>query len=155
VCAGGIATSEAFTEALAMGYAGVQMGTRFIATPECRAAEPYKRAILDAVEDDIVLTERITGVPVSVIGTPYVRRQGLRAGYLARILLRGRRTKKVMRALYALRSAWQLKRSSLDESGAREYWQAGRSVAGIHAIEPAGEIVRRCAEAASRSPDAG
>ncbi len=155
VCAGGVATPQAFADALATGYAGVQMGTRFIATPECNAAEPYKRAILDAVEDDIVLTERITGVPVSVIGTPYVRRQGLRAGYLARILLRGRRTKKVMRALYALRSAWQLKRSSLDESGAREYWQAGRSVAGIHAIEPAGEIVRRCAEAASRSPDAG
>ncbi len=153
VCAGGVATPEGFTEALAMGYAGVQMGTRFIATPECRAAGPYKRAILEAGERDIMLTERITGVPVSVIGTPYVHRQGVRAGPLARLLLRGRRTKKVMRALYALRSAWQLKRSSLDESGAREYWQAGRSVADIHTIEPAGEIVRRCARAASGSPD--
>ena len=59
----------------------------------------------------------------------------------------GVRTKKWMRTAYALRSVWQLKRSSLDETGAKDYWQAGRSVAGIHAIEPAGEIVRRFAAA--------
>jgi len=151
VCAGGVATPREFADALAMGYAGVQMGTRFIATPECRASEPYKRAILDAGEEDIVLTERISGVPVAVIGTPYVRRSGLKAGRLARLLLRGSRTKKLVRAFYALRSAWQLKRSSLDESGATEYWQAGRSVAGIHEVVPAGEIVRRFAEAVAES----
>jgi len=151
VCAGGVATPREFADALAMGYAGVQMGTRFIATPECRASEPYKRAILDAGEEDIVLTERISGVPVAVIGTPYVRRSGLRAGRLARLLLRGSRTKKLVRAFYALRSAWQLKRSSLDESGATEYWQAGRSVAGIHEIVEAGEIVRRCGEAVAET----
>ncbi len=151
VCAGGVATPEEFAETLAMGYAGVQMGTRFIATPECRASDPYKQAILAAGEDDIVLTERISGVPVAVIGTPYVRRQGLRAGRVARFLLRGPRTKKLVRAFYALRSAWQLKRSSLDESGATEYWQAGRSVAGIHEVVPAGEIVARFAEALADS----
>lgn len=151
VCAGGVATPAEFVDALRMGYAGVQMGTRFIATPECRAGEPYKRAILSAGEDDIVLTERISGVPVSVIGTPYVRRHGLRAGRLARLMLGGPRTKKLMRTFYALRSAWQLKRSSLDETGSVEYWQAGRSVAGIHEIVGAGEIVRRCAEALAES----
>ncbi len=151
VCAGGVATPREFADALAMGYAGVQMGTRFIATPECRASEPYKRAILDAGEEDIVLTERISGVPVAVIGTPYVRRSGLKAGRLARLLLRGSRTKKLVRAFYALRSAWQLKRSSLDESGATEYWQAGRSVEGIHEIVEAGEIVRRCGEAVAET----
>jgi nitronate monooxygenase len=57
-----------------------------------------------------------------------------------------------MRTVYALRSAWQLKRSSLDERGTTEYWQAGRSVASIHEILPAGEIVRRCAQAAVRTP---
>ncbi len=153
VCAGGVASPTEFTAALDMGYAGVQMGTRFIATPECRASEPYKRAILSAGEDDIVLTERITGVPVAVIDTPYVRRLGLHAGPLARRLLRGRRTKRLVRALYAVRSAWQLKRSSLDESGGTEYWQAGRSVAGIQELVPAGEIVRRCAEAATRGQE--
>ncbi len=149
VCAGGVGTPEAFARMLDLGYDGVQMGTRFIATPECRASLPYKEAILRAEEDDIVLTERLTGVPVAVIGTPYVRRMGLQAGPLARRMLRGRRTKHLMRTLYALRSAWKLKRSSLDERGAEEYWQAGRSVAGIHEILPAAEVVRACADACS------
>ena len=94
------------------------------------------------------MSERITGVPVEVINTPYIRRMGLRAGPLARWMLRGRRTKHWMRTLYALKSIWQLKRSSLDETGARDYWQAGKSVEGIHEIEPAGEIVRRFRDAA-------
>lgn len=147
VCAGGIATPEEFVAALRMGYVACQLGTRFIATPECRASQVYKQAIVDAREEDIVLTERITGVPVAVINTPYIRRLGTRAGPFARWMLKGRRTKKWMRSWYGLKSVWQLKRSSLDETGEKDYWQAGRSVAGIHAIEPAGEIVRRFAEA--------
>ena len=148
VCAGGVGDGPGFAEALAQGYAGVQMGTRFIATDECRASAPYKRAIVEADEDDIVLTERLTGVPVAVIETPYVKRLGLKAGPLARWMLRGRRRKHWMRTFYALRSAWQLKRASLDEAGSTEYWQAGRSVAAVHGIVPAGDVVRACARAA-------
>lgn len=147
VAAGGVGSADRFVEALEMGYAGVQMGTRFIATTECRAAEPYKRAIVEADEDDIVLSERITGVPVSVIKTPYIERMGLEAGTLARWMLRGHKRKHWMRAIYALKSIWQLKKASLDESGSRDYWQAGKSVAGVHEIEPAAEIVRRFASA--------
>ena len=147
VCAGGIGDERDFVRALGLGYAGVQLGTRFIATPECRASEAYKRAIVDAGEQDIVLTERLTGVPVAVIDTPSVRRLGLKAGPLARWMLRGRKTKHWMRTLYALRSLWSLKRGLLRDSPERDYWQAGKSVAGIDAIEPAGEIVRRFADA--------
>src|SRR5512144_2951437 len=39
VCAGGIGTAQDFVRILRMGYAGAQLGTRFIATPECRASE--------------------------------------------------------------------------------------------------------------------
>ena len=151
VCAGGIGTAREFAEALRMGYAGAQLGTRFIATPECRASDAYKQAILRATEDDIVLSERITGVPVAVIRTPYIERMGLRAGPFARWMLRGRKRKHWMRAFYALKSGWQLKRAALDDTGERDYWQAGKSVAGIHSIEPAGEIVRRFAEEARRA----
>lgn len=149
ICAGGVGTPEDFADALAIGYAGVQAGTRFIATAECRAAEPYKRAILAAMEDDVVLTERITGVPVSVIRTPYIERLGTKAGPLARWMLRGRRRKHWMRTIYALKSLWQLKHASLDESGGKDYWQAGKSVAGIDEVLPAGEVVRRFAAAAA------
>ncbi|MGH7562177.1 MAG: NAD(P)H-dependent flavin oxidoreductase [Gemmatimonadales bacterium] len=149
VCAGGIGDETAFVAALRMGYAGAQLGTRFIATPECRASAAYKRAILEADEDDIVLSERITGVPVAVINTPYIQRMGLRAGRFARWMLRGRRRKHWMRTIYALKSIWQLKRASLDETGEKDYWQAGKSVAGIRSLEPAGDIVRRFAAAAT------
>lgn len=141
VCAGGIATPEAFAGALEMGYDGVQVGTRFIATEECTASRPYKQAILEAGEEDIVHTERITGVPVAVIETPYIRRLGTRAGPVARWLLRQRRTKHLMRTIYGLKSLWQLKRASLDEGGGREYWQAGRSVEDIHEVVPVAEVV--------------
>ena len=103
-----------------------------------------------AEERDIVLTERLTGVPVAVIDTPSVRRLGTKAGPIARLMLRGRRTKHWMRTLYALRSPWALKRGLTRDSPERDYWQAGRSVAGIEAIEPAGEIVR-CFAAAWRA----
>ncbi len=154
VCAGGVGTPGEFVDAMALGYAGVQMGTRFIATPECSASEPYKRAILEAGEEDILWTERITGVPVAVISTPYTRAMGTKVGPLARRLLRHPRTKHLARSWFALNSLRRLKRSSFDAAGSREYWQAGKSVAGICEIRPAGEIVRAL-EAAWREGLAG
>lgn len=148
ICAGGVGDERAFVAALRLGYAGVQMGTRFIATDECRVHLDYKRRIVEATEDDIVLTERVTGVPLAVIRTPYVERVGTRAGPVARWMLRGRRTKYLMRTIYGLRYVWKLKRAVLDGGSSRDYWQAGKSVAGIRSIEPAGAVVRRCAEAA-------
>ncbi len=148
VCAGGIGDPAGFRRALDLGYAGAQLGTRFIATVECRASEAYKRAILAAGEDDIVLSERITGVPVAVIRTPYIERIGLRAGPLARWMLRNRRTKHLMRTVYALRSLWQLKRASLDDTGEKDYWQAGKSAGAIDRIAPVSEIMREFRAAA-------
>jgi nitronate monooxygenase len=147
VGAGGVGDPAGFRAMLDLGYAAVQCGTRFIATTECTASEPYKQAILAAGADDIVLSERITGVPVAVINTPYIQKMGTRAGPLARRLLRGRKTKHWMRTAYALKALWQLKRSSMDESGSRDYWQAGRSVETIRTIKPAGEVVREFAQA--------
>jgi nitronate monooxygenase len=147
VCAGGIGDERDFTRVLAMGYAGAQLGTRFIATEECQANAAYKQAIVDADDSKIVLTERLTGVPVSVLDTPSVRRLGTKAGPIARWMLRGRRTKHWMRTLYALRSLWQLKRGLQRNAPDRDFWQAGKSVSGVHAIEPAGDIVRRFARA--------
>jgi len=147
VCAGGIGRPEDFVAALRLGYDGVQMGTRFIATPECRAHDDYKAAIVRARADDIVLTERVTGVPLAVIRTPYVERVGTKAGWLGRRLLQGRHTRHWMRGLYSIRSALALRRASLRGASSSDYWQAGRSVEGIDAVEPAGAIVRRFAAA--------
>ncbi len=142
VCAGGIGDSSGFQQALDIGYAACQLGTRFIASQECLSSQVYKQAILDAEEEDIVLTERITGIPVSVINTDYIKRSGLKSGWLARLMLSGHRTKHWMRTIYALKSIWQLKKSSLDESGKRDYWQAGKSVAGISSIQSCDTIIQ-------------
>ena len=148
VCAGGVGNEEDFVAALNMGYAGVQMGTRFIATDECSASAEYKQTIVDAEEDDIVHSERLTGVPVAVINTPSVQKLGLRAGPLARWMLRGRRTKHWMRTIYAVKSFWQLRRSLRATSAGGDYWQAGKSVSGIRSVEPVAPIIRRFSEAA-------
>lgn len=147
VCAGGVGDERDFAAALRLGYAACQLGTRFIATTECAASDAYKAAILAAEERDIVLSERITGVPVAVINTPLIRRMGTRAGALARWMLRHRRTRKWMRMLYALQALRRFKQSL---GGNVEYWQAGKSVAHIRAVEPAGEIVRRFARELNR-----
>jgi len=90
-----------------------------------------------------------------VIRTPHVERVGTKAGPIARWLLRHRRTKHFMRTLYALNSAWRLKRSHFAGPSSRDYWQAGKSVSGITSVEPAGEIVRRFATAAGGPPSSG
>ncbi|MCC6241557.1 MAG: nitronate monooxygenase [Gemmatimonadaceae bacterium] len=146
VAAGGVGHPAQARALIEMGYAGVQLGTRFIATTECNADPAYKDAIVRAAARDIVLTERLTGVPVSVIRTPYVERLGTTVGPLSRWLFRGRRTKHWMRTLYGLRSLWQLKRSSIDGRN-QDYWQAGRSVEHIHTIASAADIVAQFAEA--------
>jgi nitronate monooxygenase len=148
VCAGGVGDAPAFLEALAVGYEGVQIGTRLIATPECGAPIEYKRAIVDAGAEDIVLTDKITGVPVSVIRTPHVEAVGTHAGPLARWLLAHPRTKHWMRSLYSLRSFFKLKHAHNRGMSHKDFYQAGQSVAGVHAVEPVADIITRWADAA-------
>ncbi|MGD8874695.1 MAG: nitronate monooxygenase [Gammaproteobacteria bacterium] len=141
VCAGGIGNANRFREVLAMGYAGAQLGTRFIASEECSAHDDYKQAVVRAQATDIVLTEKISGVPVSVISTPYIERTGTHAGPLARWLLRQPRTRHFMRALYSLQSIWRLKRTAGRAQNYRDIYQAGKSVSGIDSVRPVAAIV--------------
>ena len=143
VCAGGVGNAQEFQLALDTGYAACQLGTRFIASNECRASAAYKQAVVDARESDIVLSERVTGIPVSVINTDFIKRSGTRMGWLSRWLLKGNKTKHWMRMFYGLKSIWQLKHSSLDEKGEKDYWQAGKSVSGIDSIETCDTIMRQ------------
>ncbi|UCD85408.1 MAG: DUF561 domain-containing protein [Deltaproteobacteria bacterium] len=52
VAAGGIADARGFLAALALGAQGVQMGTRFLVTRECTAADDQKEAIISAQDTD-------------------------------------------------------------------------------------------------------
>jgi len=141
ICAGGIGDPEEFSKAIRMGYSGAQSGTRFIATRECNAHPNYKSAILHASEQDIVLSKKISGVPVAIIRTPYIERIGTTAGPIAKWLLKGRKTKHWMRAIYSLQSIWKLKYSSMQGTSYKDYFQAGKSVSGIQEIQSAAAVV--------------
>ncbi len=141
ISAGGVGDAQGFMQALNQGYSAVQMGTRFIATLECTAHDDYKKAIIDAKESDIILTERLTGVPVSVIATASVKKFGTTAGPISRWLLKHPRTKHWIRLYYSLRSFRTLKKASLKGLGYLDFWQAGKSVATIHKVLPAAEVV--------------
>lgn len=151
IAAGGIGDAVQFRSMLEMGYDGVQCGTRFIATTECLAGQAYKEAILTAGADDIVRTERLTGVPVAVIRTPAIERLGYHASPLAKWLLRGRKTRHWMRAWYALRSAGLLRHSLRQPASHTVYWQAGRSVASIDRVETVAEVIAGFRQALYRS----
>lgn len=150
VCAGGVGDAATFRRMLDIGYAGAQLGTRFIASSECNAHEDYKRAIVAATAADIVLTEKLTGVPVSVIQTPYIKSIGTKAGPVARWMLNGRKTKHWMRTLYTIQSVWKLKKANISGSAYRDYWQAGKSADGIHDIQSVSGIVQEFQAVLSR-----
>lgn len=145
VCAGGIGDTRAFVRALQLGYAGVIMGTRFIATVECTASQAYKEAILRATARDIVHTERMFGSRFAIIASPGVAQIGMTVGPLERMLLRYPVTRRWLRA--------RDRRRAGGDGGAQrrpevpDYWSAGTSVDSIHEIKSTGSIVRDCARA--------
>lgn len=151
VCAGGVGSPVEFTQMLQMGYAGIQMGTRFIATQECQASEAYKKAIVDSHAEDIVLTEKITGIPLAVIQTEFVKKVGTRAGPLGRYLLRNPHTKHTMRLLYQLMSVIKFKKSIVKPLGPQHYYQAGKSVETIQSIQSTAQIVNDFAAVYSKA----
>lgn len=142
IAAGGVGSAEGFLRMLKLGYVGVQMGTRFIATPECKAHDDYKNAILKASSRNIVASNKITGVPVSVIENDYVKAIGTEANPLIRFLLKHNKFKHYVRSFYSLKSVWKLKRDERRAGGYDVYWQAGKSVDEIMSIEPVDAIMK-------------
>jgi enoyl-[acyl-carrier protein] reductase II len=74
IAAGGFADGRGLAAALALGAAGVQMGTRFICTTECQAHENYKQKIVRAHDRATMVTGSTFGHPVRSIKGPFVRR---------------------------------------------------------------------------------
>jgi NAD(P)H-dependent flavin oxidoreductase YrpB (nitropropane dioxygenase family) len=63
IAAGGVYTGEDIYRFLGMGAAGVQMGTRFVATEECDADIRFKQAYVDAGEEDVTIIKSPVGMP--------------------------------------------------------------------------------------------
>jgi len=63
IAAGGVFSGRDISRFMNLGAAGVQMGTRFVATHECDADESFKRAYVDAQEEDLVVIDSPVGLP--------------------------------------------------------------------------------------------
>lgn len=62
IAAGGIMTGADIAKALAIGAAGVQMGTRFVASEECDAPLAFKQKYVNATKEDLVLVKTTVGL---------------------------------------------------------------------------------------------
>ncbi|WP_031386479.1 NAD(P)H-dependent flavin oxidoreductase [Desulfonatronum thiodismutans] len=63
IAAGGIFSGADICKYLRMGAAGVQLGTRFVATHECDADMAFKQAFIDAKEGDVTVIKSPVGMP--------------------------------------------------------------------------------------------
>jgi nitronate monooxygenase len=74
IAAGGIYTGDDIKKFLHMGAAGVQMGTRFVATHECDADLAFKQSYLDAKKEDLVVIKSPVGMPGRAIRNDFIAR---------------------------------------------------------------------------------
>jgi len=73
VIGGGIFDKEDIKHALELGADGVQIATRFVVTEECDASETYKRAYLEAKEEDVKIVISPVGMPGRAIMNPFLK----------------------------------------------------------------------------------
>jgi len=124
VLAGGLCTGAAIRAAEVAGADLADIGTLFIAARESMAADDYRQMVVEAGVDDLVLTKAFTGA-----NAYYLRRSIERAG-LDPDNLSGKTSMNWSKSDTQLK-AW------------KDIWSAGQSVAAVHRVEGAGEIIAR------------
>jgi len=133
IAAGGIAHGSGLAAALALGADGVSVGTRFIASKEATVEDAYKKAVVDATAEDIVLTTRVSGTPASVINTPYVQKMGLDLPLALKVLKESKYSKKYVVPLIHLMGMKALENAA-NKPTWKNVWCAGQSVGMIDDI---------------------
>lgn len=148
VAAGGIADGRGFAAALALGASGAWIGTRFLASTEVAIHPHYRERLLGATEDDTVYLEELFD-----IGWPRAPHRVLRNSTVAAWESAGRPTTGTRpgegEVVATSKSRGPIVRyrsytPGADAEGdidALSLW-AGQSVALIHKVQPAAEIVR-------------
>jgi enoyl-[acyl-carrier protein] reductase II len=145
IAAGGIADGRGLAAALALGAAGIQMGTRFICTTECQAHVNYKKKIVKAHDRATIVTGGSFGHPVRSIRGPFVRR------------LEDLERQGISEEEFMVFGAGTLRAAIVDGDVSRGSVMAGQSAGLVDAVIPARElveqIVRQAEEAIRRSAD--
>lgn len=74
ISAGGIWDSKDIKKFLDLGASGVQMATRFVATNECDASIEFKKAYVNAKNEDIKIIKSPVGMPGRAINNSFIRK---------------------------------------------------------------------------------
>jgi nitronate monooxygenase/enoyl-[acyl-carrier protein] reductase II len=135
LAAGGIVDGHGLAGALCLGAAGVLMGTRFLATPECPTPWVHKQAILDAALDDTVAS----GIWDILWGEvwPGVKVRSIRNQMTEQWVGREDQLRAIVEEV---RAAFERANEAQDPS--LMALLAGQGAARIHDLKPAGQIVR-------------
>ncbi|MGZ4055881.1 MAG: NAD(P)H-dependent flavin oxidoreductase [Bacteroidia bacterium] len=142
IAAGGVATGAGVLSMLVLGAAGVSVGTRFIASKEATVSEEYKKAIVDSKMSDIVMTDKISGTPSTVINTPFAKKIGYKQNWFERLLSNNSRTKKYFKMWVQISGMKKLE-ESIKPGNYKTLWIAGQSVELIDDILPCSIIIER------------
>src|SRR5258706_5393706 len=126
VASGGVADGAGIAALLALGADAVQLGTRFIATPEASVHENYKRAVLAAEVQDTCLVGP-PSLPIRQIGNAFTRK-----------FAAAREDERE-----ALFNGTSLKKAALEGDVEWGKVEAGQSVGLIDDIVPAADLFRR------------
>lgn len=142
IAAGGMADGRGLVAALALGAQGAVFGTRFIATPEAQAAQLYREAIVKSNDDGTMRTRCYTGKPARTIKTEYAEGWELKRDEIQ---------------AFPMQAMVSVQNKVMDYMGVTPHFDpqgtfqpAGQSVALIHDIKPAGEVVRQIVEEAEQ-----
>ncbi len=73
IAAGGVRSFEDIQRLQALGAAGVQLGTPFVATEECDAHIAFKQVLAQASDDELVELTSVAGLPARAVLTPWLR----------------------------------------------------------------------------------
>lgn len=141
ISAGGVGCKADVDKMLSYGADGVSVGSPFIASKEANVTEEYKQACVDYGAKDIIMTERISGTPCTVINTPYVQKIGTKATWLEKILNKNKKLKKWVK-MVRFSIGMNATTKAATQVTYKTVWVAGPSIEHTHAILPTKDIVR-------------
>ena len=142
ISAGGVGCKADIDKMLSYGAAGVSVGSPFIASIEANVTEEYKQACVDYGAEDIVMTERISGTPCTVINTPYVQKIGTKQTWIESILNKNKRLKKWVKMI-RFSIVMNATKNAATKATYKTVWVAGPSIEHTEAILPVKDIIRK------------
>ncbi|MDO5987560.1 nitronate monooxygenase [Flavivirga amylovorans] len=142
ISAGGVGNKGDIDTMLGYGAAGVSVGSPFIASIEAGVTEEYKQACVDYGANDIVMTERISGTPCTVINTPYVQKIGTKQTWLESVLNKNKKLKKWVKMI-RFSIGMNATKNAATKATYKTVWVAGPSIEYTKEILPTKEIVNR------------